>query len=470
MIKQNLTFLRRAQLTLDLILTAFAFHLTYLVRAGAPFEPINHLIPQELYARTLIMILMVWFSVLLISSKAYEYRVRTIGFILKQTGRAVLLATALLLVLLFFTGHPPQSRITTAIFAVIDFGMLFLSRVALLKTLEHFRKKGFNYLRILIVGTGDKAKQIVDQAVFHPEWGIKPIGFVDWQKTKWLWSYRQVPLVGLMEHLPTILTNGHIDAVLFADPPDWEKLNKGVAVSQKTGVPSYLLADFLNRAPKNATASYLGWPVIPLSGPYPLPAGLTLKHFFDRLTALFGIILLAPIFLTAAVALKFSASGSVLFKQSRIGQNGRRFWMYKFCTMVEGADKMKKDLLNQNEMSGPVFKVTDDPRVTGIGKFLRKTSLDELPQLFNVLKGEMSLVGPRPPLPEEVFQYRLEHRRRLSVRPGITCLWQVTGRNNLDFESWMKLDLQYIDNWSFWSDFKILARTLPAVLTANGAK
>jgi len=435
MIKQNLTFLRRIQLTLDLVLTAFAFHLTYLLRASAPFEPIYHAIPEELYFRTLILILLIWFSVLLISPKAYEYRVRTVGFIFKQVGRAILFATPLLLVLLIFTGHPPQSRVTVAIFAVLDFGLLFLSRIVLLKTLEHFRKKGFNYLRILIVGTGDKAKQIVDQAVFHPEWGIKPIGFVDWKKTKWLWSYRQVPLVGLMEHLPTILTNGHIDAVLFANPPDWEKLSGGVDISQKIGVPSYLLADFLNHAPKSTNASYLGWPVIPLSGPYPLPAGLTLKHFFDRLTALFGIILCAPILLGVAVVLKVSPPGSVLFKQLRIGQNGRRFWMYKFRTMVEGADKMKKNLLNQNEMSGPVFKITDDPRVTGIGKFLRKTSIDELPQLFNVLKGEMSLVGPRPPLPEEVFQYRLEHRRRLSVRPGITGTWQVSGRNHVDFEN-----------------------------------
>jgi lipopolysaccharide/colanic/teichoic acid biosynthesis glycosyltransferase len=152
----------------------------------------------------------------------------------------------------------------------------------------------------------------------------------------------------------------------------------------------------------------------------------------------------------------------------RVGLNGKKFILYKFRTMLENAEELKQGLLNKNEMDGPVFKIKEDPRVTKLGGFLRKTSLDELPQLFNVLKGDMSLVGPRPPLPSEVSNYDLWHRRKLCMKPGLTCLWQVNGRNKINFEKWMKLDLEYIDNWSLLLDFKILLKTIPAVLSGSG--
>jgi lipopolysaccharide/colanic/teichoic acid biosynthesis glycosyltransferase len=160
----------------------------------------------------------------------------------------------------------------------------------------------------------------------------------------------------------------------------------------------------------------------------------------------------------------------VFFTQTRVGLNGRRFTLWKFRTMVREAEKKKAELAAFNEMSGPVFKMSDDPRVTRLGQFLRRTSLDELPQLINVLKGDMSLVGPRPPLPHEVVQYAGWERRRLSVKPGLTCLWQINGRNRIDFDEWMKLDLEYIDTWSLQKDAAILAKTVPAVLRGAGAR
>jgi exopolysaccharide biosynthesis polyprenyl glycosylphosphotransferase len=181
------------------------------------------------------------------------------------------------------------------------------------------------------------------------------------------------------------------------------------------------------------------------------------------------LVLLSPLMLATALAIKLTSPGPVFFKQERMGMNKRRFKLLKFRSMVVDAEARKKDLMALNEQTGPVFKITNDPRVTRVGRFIRKTSIDELPQLINVLKGEMSLVGPRPPLPSEVDQYDWIYRRRLSIKPGITCLWQVSGRNNIPFERWMELDREYIDNWTIWLDIKILFMTIPVVLLRKGA-
>jgi len=182
--------------------------------------------------------------------------------------------------------------------------------------------------------------------------------------------------------------------------------------------------------------------------------------------------LLAPVFLMVALLIKLTSPGPILFRQLRSGLNGAPFTIYKFRTMVTDAEQRKHELESMNEMSGPVFKVTRDPRVTRLGRWLRKYSIDELPQLFNVLRGEMSLVGPRPLPVDEVKRFHdVAHRRRLSVKPGLTCLWQISGRNQIaEFSDWVRLDLEYIDNWSIWLDFKILFRTVPVVLMGTGAK
>jgi exopolysaccharide biosynthesis polyprenyl glycosylphosphotransferase len=181
------------------------------------------------------------------------------------------------------------------------------------------------------------------------------------------------------------------------------------------------------------------------------------------------LILLSPLFLLVTLLIKVTSRGTVFFAQRRVGYNGRQFSCLKFRTMVENAEERKKELLYLNEMTGPVFKIKNDPRVTPFGRWLRKLSIDELPQLINVLWGDMSLVGPRPPVPSEVDQYHLNDRRRLSMKPGITCLWQVSGRNRIPFEKWMELDRQYIDRWSLALDLKILVKTIPAVLRGSGA-
>ncbi|HYG61833.1 MAG TPA: sugar transferase, partial [Thermoanaerobaculia bacterium] len=196
---------------------------------------------------------------------------------------------------------------------------------------------------------------------------------------------------------------------------------------------------------------------------------LMLKRALDVALASLLLLLALPAVGLVAALIKLTSGGTVLFRQTRCGLNGRFFTLYKFRTMVEDAEERRNALLHLNEMNGPVFKLRSDPRVTWFGRFLRRFSLDELPQLWNVLRGDMSLVGPRPPIPEEVARYQRWQRRRLAMKPGLTCLWQISGRNNVDFDRWMQLDLEYIDSWSPMLDFKILLKTIPAVLSGRGA-
>jgi len=193
------------------------------------------------------------------------------------------------------------------------------------------------------------------------------------------------------------------------------------------------------------------------------------KRPLDVVASLIGLVLLSPVFLVLAVLVKLDSPGPVFFKQLRVGKDGKEFEFYKFRSMVQDAEALKTKLMHLNELDGPVFKISDDPRITAFGRFLRRTSLDELPQLFNVLRGDMSLVGPRPPLPDEVANYESWQRQKLSVLPGITCLWQISGRNHIGFTEWMRLDIEYIRRQSFGVDLKILIRTLPAVLLRKGA-
>lgn len=206
---------------------------------------------------------------------------------------------------------------------------------------------------------------------------------------------------------------------------------------------------------------------------YPIPvrpvAYANAKRVLDIVLSLLGILLFAPIFLLVALLVKMTSRGPVIFRQTRVGVGGRLFTCYKFRSMYQDAERRKAELMHLNEATGPVFKMKHDPRITPVGRIIRKLSLDELPQLFNVLRGDMSIVGPRPPVPQEVVRYSKHELQRLSVVPGLTCLWQISGRSTIGFERWVELDLAYIDNMSFWNDLKIIAMTVPAVVTGRGA-
>ena len=265
-----------------------------------------------------------------------------------------------------------------------------------------------------------------------------------------------------------------VSRVIFAGShAHLHQLQQAIGACEIEGVEAWLVADFIKTSIAKPDFDVLGSrPMLVFRTTPEVSWALAVKGLIDRVGTLIILVLSLPAFLVAVVGIKLTSPGPIIFRQQRSGKNGRPFTMYKFRSMSTDAEMRLAELQQQNEMSGPVFKVGNDPRVTSFGRWLRKTSIDELPQLINVLQGSMSLVGPRPlPLYEvEKFENSAQ-RRRLSVKPGLTCLWQISGRNNVtDFDDWVRLDLAYIDNWSIWLDIKILARTVPAVLFGLGAR
>ena len=277
-----------------------------------------------------------------------------------------------------------------------------------------------------------------------------------------------------LDQLIAILHEHSVNGVILsAKHTYFEQVEAVIRACELEGVEAWLVAEFFKtQISRTSLDDFYGRPVLVFRTTPEASWQGVVKQLLDRIGAATLLTFLSPFFLVIGVLIKLGSPGPVLFRQKRSGLNGAPFTIYKFRTMVTNAEQYQHELAAMNEMTGPVFKVTNDPRVTPIGRFLRKSSLDELPQLLNVLRGEMSLVGPRPLPVAEVKRFNdFAHRRRLSVKPGITCLWQVSGRNNVsDFRDWVRLDLEYIDNWSLWLDFKILRRTVPVVLMGVGAR
>jgi exopolysaccharide biosynthesis polyprenyl glycosylphosphotransferase len=278
-------------------------------------------------------------------------------------------------------------------------------------------------------------------------------------------------IIGTLKDVPAIIQRNVIDEVVIALPRRWlPSVVDIVQVCEEIGIEVTIVADFFNIAiAKLHTTMFYDIPLLTFSSTPSQQLQLLLKDCLDRVGSAILLVVTLPVLVVASIAIKSTSRGPIFFKQVRLGLNGRKFTLYKFRSMKVGSEKEMEGLKYYNEMSGPVFKMQHDPRVTPVGGFLRRTSIDELPQLFNVLRGEMSLVGPRPPLPAETEEYDRWQRRRLSVKPGMTCLWQINGRNNVDFKDWMNLDLLYIDNWSLWLDIRILLKTLLIVIKGDGA-
>ncbi|MEO8326721.1 MAG: sugar transferase, partial [Nitrospirota bacterium] len=360
------------------------------------------------------------------------------------------------------------------IFWVVVTLLTCLSRVCLRIALRWVRRKGRNSRNVLIVGTNSRGTRFAHDIRTHPELGYRLIGFVDeqWEGLH-QWEHDMFPLVANLEGLPAFLRTFAVDEVFMTLPlrSYYEQASEIVAHCEKQGILVRFQGDLFS--PKLAKPSV---EQLEAHSTFTLKTGaigdqaIFIKRMIDILIALPAFLLLFPFLGFVAVCIKMTSSGPVFFVQKRLGINKRPFNLYKFRSMVTNAEALLPGLEPFNEATGAAFKISDDPRVTRIGKFLRVTSIDELPQLFNVLKGDMSLVGPRP-IQIRDFEafYQDGHRRRFSVPPGLTCLWQVNGRSALSFEKWMELDLEYIDQWSLWLDWKILLKTIPVVLRRTGA-
>lgn len=324
--------------------------------------------------------------------------------------------------------------------------------------------------KVIIVGASTLGKKAADLILECPELDIRILGFIDHHKDL-LWRYRDIPLLGHLGELDGIISRNQVDSVVMAIEQNDSHYSQDVFnLIEEMGIDICVLPDIHRQyKSRRCVSSMNGQPVVLYHSARESGLESLLKDMMDKTGALVGLIISAPILLISALAIKIDSRGPVFFKQVRLGKNGKTFEMYKLRTMVNGADEQKEKLRHLNEMSGPVFKIENDPRITSIGKILRKFSIDEFPQFFNILKGDMSLVGPRPALPDEVAHYKPWQRRKLSVKPGATCLWQINGRNHIDFSRWVELDLEYIDRRSLKEDARILLKTFPAVLKGKGA-
>ena len=321
---------------------------------------------------------------------------------------------------------------------------------------------------VMVVGSGETARQMGEVLERSADYGIRLIGFLGEHpgEVQLSRTYEQYPLW----RLPELLRQQVIDEIIFAiDSEKLREMEKVFLLCDEEGVRTRVVVDFFPHVNSQMYLEQLGTThLLTFSAAPHDEIRLLLKRTTDVVLAAAALILLSPFMLLIALLIRMTSRGPVIFRQQRCGLNGRRFTFYKFRSMCDNAEELKASLMHLNRKS-TAFKIPDDPRLTRIGRFLRKFSIDEWPQLWNVLKGDMSLVGPRPAVPEEVAEYQAWQRRRLRMRPGLTCLWAVAGRDNLDFETWMKMDMQYIDTWSLELDWKIILRTIPRVLTGSGA-
>ena len=423
--------------------------------------------PVDVYGRLLTATLLTWLLAAWLNQVYDVYRLRPLGSEVSRLLRAGITTGVGIIALTFLAKHQQEvSRLFLVLYLVLAMAVLVTSRTALRFTARSARKRGFNGHVYAVVGTGALAGQMVERFALHPQWGYTFAGHIRLDDTP-----SPGPVLGDLADLGTILEEHVLDEIVFAVPRDrMNDLDDAIATCEELGVGVRICLDMLHNGPSRMSIEDVGGvPTLALIRTPTKAVALALKRVFDVAASLTALILLAPVLLATALAIRLDSPGPIFFRQRRVGQNGRTFDMLKFRSMCGDAEARLKSLRAFNEMSGPVFKMTNDPRVTRVGRFIRRTSIDELPQFWNVLSGEMSVVGPRPPVPSEVKQYKRWQRRRLSVKPGITCTWQVSGRNEINFDQWMELDLAYIDNWSIWSDVTIIARTIPAVLRARGA-
>jgi exopolysaccharide biosynthesis polyprenyl glycosylphosphotransferase len=420
------------------------------------------------------LLLLIWHVCFRFSGLYYSNRLSNAKKIALRVAKAVGVASVALLIFAQTAGWKTVGIFTTVCFALIAVALIGSLRLTVYYLSRRLRRRGINTKTLLIIGGGRRSENLINAIRGESEVGYKVLGYLDSAPgysrrdladgTAWL---------GDFEDLERIVNENVVDEVAIALPIKsyYAEIKTAIAKLEEQGIPVHLLSDFFPyRLSRVQPQEFKGLPLLSLHSAPDFSWRVEFKRLIDIFAASGLLVFFAPLFVLIAVLIKLDSRGSVFFSQERMGYNKRRFYVLKFRTMVSDAEDRLRDVQHLNEKNGPIFKITNDPRVTRVGKYLRKFSLDELPQLVNVLLGDMSLVGPRPLALREALKLEEPfYKRRFSVRPGLTCLWQISGRSNLSFEEWMELDLEYIDRWSLNLDWWILLRTVPAVLTARGA-
>jgi exopolysaccharide biosynthesis polyprenyl glycosylphosphotransferase len=454
----------------DALLTAAAFEAAYQTRVALPLENVFFLVPP-VKALLLAATVMLW-PLIGAWLKVYDrLEAAHPQVVLRDTFRQSAFG-AIGIVLIEFTLRLDLSRPFLGLFVVYSWILLCLFRLNAVWVVGWFRREFTAPYYILVAGVGERAQRLGEALEQSAPYGIRLIGFLaadgnpPEEQIRLSAAYPVYPL----KDLSRLLEKHVVDEVIFAvDSKRLSELEDVLLLCDEDGVRTRVAVDFFPHVNSEVYLDRLHHtPLLTFSAAPHDELQLLVKRVIDVGLAAAGLVLLAPFMLVVSLLVRLTSPGPVIFRQTRCGLNGRRFTFYKFRSMCQNAEELKLSLQHLNRKR-TAFKIPNDPRLTRVGRFLRKFSIDEWPQLWNVLRGDMSLVGPRPAVPEEVEQYRRWQRRRLRMRPGLTCLWALEGRDTLDFDTWMKKDMEYIDNWSLSLDWKILVRTIPRVLTGKGA-
>ena len=462
----------------DLCAMTVAFGLALLMSAGAE-SPDNLVAFFAVRIKLSNALLFMGFAVLwhMILRTRGLYRSRRIGLLVSEwwdVAKAVALGTLILAGLAFAAQLAAVDRGFLAVFFVASLVGTILARSLLRLALGEVRRNGRNLRNLVIVGCGPRGARLGAEIWKRPQLGYLLLGYIDdLPAPRSALHGDPEKLLGGLKDAVTVLSGLEVDEIMICLPlrSQYEAIAGIISAAAQLGLTVRMPADFFELRPAKTQVDYLDEiPIVTLAQSAPVSLGLMMKRVLDVVGASVALVLLVPVFLVLAIAIRLESSGPVFFSQERVGLGRRRFRMWKFRSMVSDAEAQLPSLEQFNEVQGAAFKMREDPRVTRVGRILRKLSLDELPQLFNVLVGEMSLVGPRPLPMRDVERIPNGWQlRRFTMKPGITCLWQINGRHKIDFQHWMELDIQYIDSWSPALDLEIMAKTFPAVLRGTGA-
>ncbi len=466
MLKENERIYSNVLAIFDVFITLIAFALSYFIRV---YIQAKDIIYSNEYLTLALLIIPVWFILLKIINFQSSQKIKAYSIVIIEYIIVVTIGISILFIFIFWLKLEEISRIAILIFGFIDVTILSVLKIIFYSIQKKKTIKGKAVKNVIIYA--DKTSiSFIKKIINSKQWGYKIIGIVTNSLEVKHKFNKKLKIYNENTNIHKIIEKNSIDDLIYCkDDLNKNEIRNLIYSCSEIGVNFQIQSDFFNLIASKSHINYFG--EIPLLSISTTPTdyfALALKNILDFIIAFFAIILASPLLIIISILIKLESKGPVLFKQKRIGLRGRQFTMYKFRTMVANAEKMKKDLEKLNEADGPVFKIKKDPRITKIGAFLRKTSLDEFPQFFNVIKGEMSVVGPRPPIQKEVEQYQRWQLRRLAMKPGITCIWQVSGRNEISFEQWMKMDLQYIDNWSLRLDFMLIFKTINAIFKRTG--
>jgi len=422
------------------------------------------------YLSLILLLLPIWFFGLSRTHLLKIYQVNHYLMLYKQSVMFTIIGAGILFGLISLFNLTSISKEVIVLFAILNHITLYFSYITVNQYYMRQRKKGHNLTNIIVVA-GDENELFIKNIFNHKEWGYKVISIITDSQLITESFQKEVTVRKEISSISEIIKSEIVDEVFYCKSKIFEEeVQSIIHICEEVGVAFRLHSQLLTLSSSAAELNHFdGVPFITYKNTPSNQYALSWKYILDFVIASTVIILWSPLLIIIGIMIKITSNGPIIFKQKRVGLHGREFYIYKFRTMMQDAEKMQLKIMDQNEMSGPVFKIKNDPRITKIGKYLRKTSLDELPQFFNVIKGDMSLVGPRPPIMSEVKQYKPWQLRRLSMRPGITCIWQtMPRRNSISFEEWMKMDLQYIDNWSLETDLLLTVKTIKTVFMGSG--